>query len=201
MTRRSALVSLTIPLAIVPLAALAISGCEPSAMASGGASVGIAVAQERSIGAAVDDTIIASQIVSNFYQFDIELLRLVSAEVVEGRVLLTGNVPNPVNRVDAVRVTWQVDGVTEVLNEIQVSNQTGLKDFALDLWISTQFRTKLLLDKDIRAINYNVETVNRVIYLIGIARSELELKRITNHARTIENVQKVISHVRILGAN
>jgi osmotically-inducible protein OsmY len=201
MTRRSALVSLTIPLAIVPLAALAISGCEPSAMASGGASVGIAVAQERSIGAAVDDTIIASQIVSNFYQFDIELLRLVSTEVVEGRVLLTGNVPNPVNRVDAVRVTWQVDGVTEVLNEIQVSNQTGLKDFALDLWISTQFRTKLLLDKDIRAINYNVETVNRVIYLIGIARSELELKRITNHARTIENVQKVISHVRILGAN
>jgi len=201
MTRRSALVSLTIPLAIVPLAALAISGCEPSAMASGGASVGIAVAQERSIGAAVDDTIIASQIVSNFYQFDIELLRLVSAEVVEGRVLLTGNVPNPVNRVDAVRVTWQVDGVTEVLNEIQVSNQTGLKDFALDLWISTQFRTKMLLDKDIRAINYNVETVNRVIYLIGIARSELELKRITNHARTIENVQKVISHVRILGAN
>ena len=201
MTRRSALVSLTIPLAIVPLAALAISGCEPSAMASGGASVGIAVAQERSIGAAVDDTIIASQIVSNFYQFDIELLRLVSAEVVEGRVLLTGNVPNPVNRVDAVRVTWQVDGVTGVLNEIQVSNQTGLKDFALDLWISTQFRTKMLLDKDIRAINYNVETVNRVIYLIGIARSELELKRITNHARTIENVQKVISHVRILGAN
>lgn len=201
MTRRSALVSLTIPLAIVPLAALAISGCEPSAMVSGGASVGIAVAQERSIGAAVDDTIIASQIVSNFYQFDIELLRLVSAEVVEGRVLLTGNVPNPVNRVDAVRVTWQVDGVTEVLNEIQVSNQTGLKDFALDLWISTQFRTKMLLDKDIRAINYNVETVNRVIYLIGIARSELELKRITNHARTIENVQKVISHVRILGAN
>ena len=201
MTRRSALVSLTIPLAIVPLAALAISGCEPSAMVSGGASVGIAVAQERTIGAAVDDTIIASQIVSNFYQFDIELLRLVSAEVVEGRVLLTGNVPNPVNRVDAVRVTWQVDGVTEVLNEIQVSNQTGLKDFALDLWISTQFRTKMLLDKDIRAINYNVETVNRVIYLIGIARSELELKRITNHARTIENVQKVISHVRILGAN
>ena len=201
MTRRSALVSLTIPLAIVPLAALVVSGCEPGAMASGGASVGIAVAQERSIGAAVDDTIIASQIVSNFYQFDIELLRLVSAEVVEGRVLLTGSVPNPVNRVDAVRVTWQVDGVTEVLNEIQVSNKTGLKDFALDIWISTQFRAKLLLDKNIRAINYNVETVNRVIYLIGIARSELELKRVTNHARTIENVQKVISHVRILGAN
>ena len=136
-----------------------------------------------------------------FFQFDIELLRRVSAEVIEGRVLLTGSVPNPVDRVDAMRVTWQVDGVTEVLNEIQITNKNSLADFALDIWISTQLRAKLLLDKDIRAINYNVETVNQVVYLIGIAQGELELKRVTNHARTIENVQKVISHVRILGAN
>jgi osmotically-inducible protein OsmY len=196
MTRRSALIS-----SLLPLAMLAVSGCEPGAVAGGGASLGVAAAQERSIGAAVDDTIIASQIVSNFFQFDIELLRRVSAEVIEGRVLLTGSVPNPVDRVDAMRVTWQVDGVTEVLNEIQITNKNSLADFALDIWISTQLRAKLLLDKDIRAINYNVETVNQVVYLIGIAQGELELKRVTNHARTIENVQKVISHVRILGAN
>ena len=196
MTRRSALIS-----SLLPLAMLAVSGCEPGAVAGGGASLGVAAAQERSIGAAVDDTIIASQIVSNFFQFDIELLRRVSAEVIEGRVLLTGSVPNPVDRVDAMRVTWQVDGVTEVLNEIQITNKNSLADFALDIWISTQIRAKLLLDKDIRAINYNVETVNQVVYLIGIAQGELELKRVTNHARTIENVQKVISHVRILGAN
>ena len=72
--------------------------------------------------------------------------------------------------------------------------------FALDTWVSTQLRTKLLLDRDIRALNYNVETVNGVIYLIGIAQNELELERVTNHARTIENVEKVISHVRVVGA-
>lgn len=196
MTSRSALVPLLIPLAL-----LAVSACGLGVAAGGGASVGVAVAQERSVGSALDDTVIASQIVSNFYQYDIDLLRLVSAEVVEGRVLLTGSVEKPKNRVDAVRLTWQVDGVSEVLNEIQVTNGSGLADFARDTWISTQLRTKLLLDRDIKALNYNVETVNGVIYMIGIARDKLELERVTNHARTIENVTKVISHVRVSGAS
>ena len=196
MTSRSALVPL-----LVPLALLAVSACAPGTIVGGGASVGVAVAQERSVGSAFDDTIIASQIVSNLLQYDIELLRLVSAEVVEGRVLLTGSVPNPESRVDAVRLTWQIDGVAEVLNEIQVTDDNGLVDYALDSWISTQLRTKLLLDRDIKALNYNVETVNGVVYMIGIAQNEIELERATNHARTIENVTKVISHVRVVGAS
>ena len=194
MTHRSALVPLFLSLAL-----LMVSACAGT-MAGGGASVGVAVAQERSVGAALDDTIITSQIISNLYQYDIELLRLVSAEVVEGRVLLTGSVAKPESRVDAVRLTWQVEGVREVLNEIQITEDSGLADFALDTWISTQLRTKLLLDRDIKALNYNVETVNGVIYMIGIARDELELERATNHARTIENVSKVISHMRVMGA-
>ncbi len=196
MTSRSALVSFLIPLAL-----LTVSGCATGVVAGGGASVGVAAAQERSLGGAIDDTVIASRIVSNLYQFDIELLRQVSAEVVEGRVLLTGSVAKPENRVDAVRLTWQIDGVSEVLNEIQVTDRGGLVDFALDTWISTQLRTKLLLDREIKALNYNVETVNGVIYMIGIAQNGVELERVTNHARTIENVQKVISHVRVPGAS
>ena len=160
---------------LIPLALFAVSGC--------------------------DDTIIATQIFSILLQYDIELLRLVSAEVVEGRVLLTGSVSEPESRVDAVRLTWQIDGINEVLNEIQVTDRGGLIDFALDTWVSTQLRTKLLLDRDIKALNYNVETVNGVVYLIGVARDALELERVTNHARTIKNVQKVISHVRVIGAS
>ena len=195
MTRRSAQISFLIPLAL-----LVVSGCTAGTIVGGGASVGVAVAQERSVGVALDDTVIATQIVAIFFDYNIELLRKVSAEVVEGRVLLTGSVAEPEGRVDAVRLTWQIDGVTEVLNEIQVTDRGGLLDFALDTWVSTQLRTKLLLDRDIRALNYNVETVNGVIYLIGIAQNELELERVTNHARTIENVEKVISHVRVMGA-
>jgi osmotically-inducible protein OsmY len=196
MTRRSAPISFLIPFAL-----LVVSGCTAGTVVGGGASVGVAVAQERSVGDALDDTVIATQIVAIFFDYSIELLRKVSAEVVEGRVLLTGSVSEPEGRVDAVRLTWQIDGVIEVLNEIQVTDRGGLLDFALDTWVSTQLRTKLLLDRDIRALNYNVETVNGVIYLIGIAQNELELERVTNHARTIENVVKVVSHVRIKGAS
>ena len=196
MTRRSAQISFLIPLAL-----LVVSGCAACTIVGGGASVGVAVAQERSVGVALDDTVIATQIVAIFFDYNIELLRKVSAEVVEGRVLLTGSVAEPEGRVDAVRLTWQIDGVNEVLNEIQVTDRGGLLDFARDTWISTQLRTKLLLDRDIRALNYNVETVNGIIYLIGIAQNELELERVTNHARTIENVEKVISHVRVMGAS
>ena len=196
MINRSALYPLFIPLAL-----LAVSGCGEGFIAGGGASVGVVVAQERSIGDAIDDTIIASQIVSQLYQYDIELLRLVSAEVVEGRVLLTGSVVTPEDRVNAVRLTWRINGVSEVLNEIQVTDGSGLADLALDTWISTQLRAKLLLDQDVKALNYNVETVNGVIYMIGIAQDEPELERVTNHARTIENVRKVISHVRVIGAS
>ncbi len=195
MTSRSALIPLLLSLAL-----LTVSACA-GVIAGGGASVGVTVAQERTVGGAIDDTVIASRIVSNFYQYDIELLRLISAEVVEGRVLLTGSVADPESRVDAVRLTWQIDGVGEVLNEIQITDDSGLVDFALDTWISTQLRTKLLLDREIKALNYNVETVNGVIYMIGIAQDDLELERVTNHARTIENVTKVISHVRVLGAS
>ena len=196
MTSRSALVPL-----LVPLALLAVSACAPGTIVGGGASVGVAVAQERSVGSAFDDTIIATQIASNLLQYDIELLRLVSAEVVEGRVLLTGSVAQPESRIDAVRLTWQIDGVAEVLNEIQVTNDSDLVDFALDTWISNQLIFKLLLDREIKALNYNVETVNGVIYMIGIAQDEIELDRVTNHARTIKNVVKVVSHVRVKGAS
>ena len=188
------------PIAVV-LVALSVSGCTvPGTLAGGGASVAVAVAQERTVGAALDDSVITIQINEALFKFNFDLLQAVGVEVVEGRVLLTGSVEKPEQRVDAVRLAWQVDGVKEVFNEIQVTDRGGLIDIALDTWISTQLRSKLLLDKDVLAINYNIETVNGIVYMIGIAQDENELARVTNHARTIENVRKVVSHVHLKDA-
>ena len=188
------------PIAVV-LVALSVSGCTvPGTLAGGGASVAVAVAQERTVGTALDDSVITIQINEALFKFNFDLLQAVGVEVVEGRVLLTGSVEKPEQRVDAVRLAWQVDGVKEVLNEIQVTDRGGLIDIAVDTWISTQLRSKLLLDTDVLAINYNIETVNGVVYMIGIAQDQNELARVTNHARTIENVRKVVSHVRLKDA-
>jgi osmotically-inducible protein OsmY len=82
-----------------------------------------------------------------------------------------------------------------VLNEVGVRDRTSLKDYATDTWITTQLKARLLRDTGVSAINYTVETVNGVVYLLGIAQSQEELDRVTGHARNIKSVTKVVSHV------
>ena len=187
-------ISFVIPFAL--LIVLVAPGCTSLAIGAMGATA-VAAAQERTIGDAIDDAIIYTEVNSQMLQADIDLFQHVGVEVVEGRVLLTGSVPTPNDRIEAVRLAWQAEGVKEVLNEVQVTDDSSIADYVADSWISVQVKTKLLFDRDIRAINYSIETVNGSVYMIGIARDAVELKRATNHARTIKGVRKVISHVRI----
>jgi len=183
-------------LALLPMA-LAITGCWPLVL-GGAAETAVVAAQERSVGNAVDDAGILLQIKSKYTQQDVnDLLVNVEIKVVEGRVLLTGNVDKPETAVEAVRLAWLVPGVREVMNEIQVNDKTGFKDYALDVWISTQVRTRLLVAKNIRSVNYSVLTVNGVVYLMGIAQDQAELERATYVASTTSYVKQVVSHVRL----
>ncbi len=183
-------------LAGLMVAALGLSGCV-SVAAGAGAQAMVAAAQERKLMDAVDDKTIQLRINARFLNFDADLFRRVETEIVEGRVLLTGNVPKPEDRVQAARLTWQVAGVREVLNEIAINDRSGIINYFKDSWITTRLRAKMATDAEIVEINYSVETVNGVVYLIGIAQDEAELKRLTGHARTLSGVRRVISHVRM----
>ncbi len=178
--------------------ALANSGCAlmfAGAAAGAGASAGVAVSQERTVGNAVDDTTISVMVSDQFFQKDPQLTRTIGVDVVEGRVLLTGTVAKSEDRVEATRLTWQVAGVKEVINEVQVSEEFGIVGFSKDTWITTQLRSQLLQSGAVSSVNYNVETVNGVVYLFGIAGSQQELERVTTLARTIAGVRRVVSHV------
>ena len=120
----------------------------------------------------------------------------IGLKVFEGRALLTGAVPTEAMRAEAVKLTWKVAGIKDVINEVQISD-AGFLDTARDAWITTQLKSKLAVDQEIHAINYSVETVNGIIYLIGIAQSQVELDRVIGHARNLGYVKKVISHVRV----
>jgi len=119
----------------------------------------------------------------------------VEIEVVEGRVLLTGSVKIPKHRLDAVKLSWKVLGVREVINEIDVTEKGGIKQYLIDVKIKTQIRYKIIADKKIASINYNFEAVNGNLYIIGIANNKKELKRVVDHANTINGIIKVVSHV------
>ena len=182
----------------VPVIALLLGGCVGVA-AGAGATVGVAAYQERGIEAAAIDLNLEAQIVKLWLQQDDTLVLKLGVEAYESRILLTGVVEDPEMRADAVRLAWKVIGVKEVINEIQVTSDSGIVDLARDSWITTQLKSKLTLDNKVLAINYAIETVNGIVYLIGIAQNQDELDRVIAHSRTISYVRRVISHVRVKG--
>ncbi len=176
------------------LGTLALGGCGPILV---GAAItgGAAAVQERSVGDAVDDLSIRAELNRIFFDENLDLLSDVSFNVIEGRVLLKGAVEKHEHRIRALELTWQAAGVKEVINEIQVTDQGDIVDYARDTWISTQLKAEILFDTEIISINYNIETINGVIYVVGIAQDQAELDKVIDHARRIENVKKVVGHV------
>jgi osmotically-inducible protein OsmY len=184
------------PLVACVLLAALTQGCAPVTLAVGaGTEVGTAAAEERGVEGAADDLRIRAEINDLWFRHDAEMYQKVTLTVHEGRVLLTGSVKKPEQRVDAVRLSWQAAGVREVLDEIQVEDSSGIVDYGRDVLIANNLRARLLFDKQIRNVNYTVDVVNGVVYLMGIAQNGDELERVIAHARDISHVQKVISHV------
>ena len=183
-----------VALCLLLIGSLALSGCSELIVGTA-ATTGVAIAEERSVGDAVDDLTIRAELNHLFFQEDVELYQNVSFSVFESRVLLKGSVPKPEDRINALRVAWQAAGVREVINELQVADEGGILDYARDTWISAQLKGRLLVDGDVLSINYSIETVNGTVYLLGIAQDEAELARVIEHARGIEDVKRVVSHV------
>ena len=159
------------------------------------ATAGVALTQERTLGKAIDDVGIALQIKDKLFTLSDDLFIRVKIKSVEGRVLLTGSVPTPEDRVKVSKIVWQIQGVNEVYNELEVRDRSKLIDFFTDLRISNELRLKILKNKEISTINYSVETINKVIYLTGIAQNQNELDLVAEEARNIKGVKKVISYV------
>lgn len=193
--------SLYIPNSVLALVLAAaagpfLAGCGPLVL--GGAAVGATVvAQDRPVKQAVSDTAIHASIDKKLLQHDRNLFQQVDISVMEGKVLLTGLVPEPKNRLEASRIAWQANGVQEVINEIEVKDKSTLSDAARDTWITTKLRSRITFDKNIRSINYTIDTVNQRIYLTGIAQNQAELDRVMAYARNIDYVRGVVSYVRV----
>jgi len=178
--------------------ALLLAGCSPVGLAVGvGASLGLAAAQEGGVRGAVTDSAISLKIADLWIKHDFDLYRKLSLTVKEGRVLVTGSVPYPDMRVEAVRLAWQADGVKQVLNEITVENGGGITGAVTDSWITSNIKTRLMLDKYVQSINYNVDTANGNVYLMGIAQDQKELDRVIDYARNAGSVKNVVNYVRL----
>ncbi len=180
---------------LAAVGAVLLSGCAGTVVGAG-AAAGVATVEDRGLSGALSDTKIRVQINEAWFRASEEMFRKVGLTIVEGRVLLTGVVPAEQAHIDAVRLTWQVAGVKDVYDEIVVSAEgEATIDQSRDIVIAQKLKAKLLFDKNIRNVNYDVDVVDAVIYVIGIAQDQGELDRVLAYARDIANVRRVVQHV------
>ena len=188
-----------LPASLLPLllTACVLAACDPVTVtvAGAGGAVGMGAAEERGFEGAVDDTKIRAAINGQWIDHDLALFREVTLTVTEGRVMLTGSVAKQDTRIEAVRLTWQVAGVRQVIDEIQVTDESGFVSAVQDSWIANKLRTQLMFDGKVKNINYTVDVVNGVVYLMGIAQSQDEMDRVIDKARNLSDVKKVVNHI------
>lgn len=176
------------------------SACSPVSVATGvGATTGIAAAKEGGIKQSFTDARISVNIQDAWFQYDVGTFTKLNLNVSQGRVLVTGVVQDPKDRLEAIRLVWTVSGVQQVINEVQVAESEGITGYAKDTWITTRLRAQMTLNREIQSINYSLETVQGTIYLMGIAQDQEELNRVIEVARTIPNVRQVVSYVKMAG--
>ncbi len=173
-------------------------GCSPAnILATGGGSALVVAEGERSMGAVIDDASIKVNIAAKFLNAENNLFVNVNTSVLEGRVLLTGLVDNQEIRIDAVRLVWEVEGVQEVINEIEIGNRSSLKDYASDLWINTQARAVAAKTVGIKAITFNFETIQSKIYIAGISSRPDLLDEMILALKNIKGVSEIVNYVII----
>ena len=173
-------------------------GCSPTGMLATGGGTAMVVAEgDRSLGVVVDDATIKVNISARFLNAGNNIFIDVETTVLEGRVLLTGLVENQEVRIEAVRLVWEVDGVKEVINEIEVGNRETIKDYANDLWINTQARAVAAKTIGLRSVGYNFETIKGKIYIAGITSRPEQVDDLIIALKTIKGVKEIINYVII----
>jgi len=178
------------------LTLLFLHACSPAnILATGGGSAMVIAEGERSAGSVIDDATIKVNIAAKFIKSEDNLFINISTTVLEGRVLLTGLVESQEIRIEAVRTVWEVEGINEVINEIQVGSRNSLKEYANDLWINTQAKGLAAKVIGLRMVGYNFETIQGKVYIAGITSKPKQLEDLISAVKTIKGVKEIVNYV------
>ena len=149
----------------------------------------------RTIGMQIDDTIMQKNLSARLALEDKKYFLSIQSEVLDGQIFLSGKVDGPEEKIKITKMAWETKGVRSVKNAITIKGQTNFKSTAKDILITSQLRTALILNKKTKARNYTLETVNKNIYIFGIAMDEEEKKEVINEANKIYDVNEVIPSI------
>ena len=149
----------------------------------------------RTIGMQIDDTIMQKNLSTRLALVDKKYFLSIQSEVLDGRIFLSGKVDEPEEKIKITKMAWETKGVRSVKNAITIKGQSNFKNTAKDILITSQLRTALILNKKTKARNYTLETVNKNIYIFGIAMDAEEKKEVLDEANKIYDVKEVIPSI------
>ena len=149
----------------------------------------------RTIGMQIDDTIMQKNLSARLALTDKKYFLSIQSEVLDGRIFLSGKVDEPEEKIKITKMAWETKGVRSVKNAITIKGQSNFKSTAKDILITSQLRTALIFNNKTKARNYTLETVNKNIYIFGIAMDKEEKKEVINEANKIYDVEKIIPSI------
>tara|TARA_B100000963_G_scaffold293791_1_gene264284 strand:- start:18398 stop:18976 length:579 start_codon:yes stop_codon:yes gene_type:complete len=171
---------------------LILSSC--SSVGKFGAGVDITF-DPRTIGMQIDDTIMQKNLKARLALSDKKYFLSVQTEVIDGRIFLSGKVEEPEEKIKITKMAWETKGVRSVKNAITIKGETNFKNTAKDILITSQLRTALIFNKKTKSRNYTLETINKNIYIFGIAMDTDEKKEVINEANKIYDVKEVFPSI------
>ena len=149
----------------------------------------------RTIGMQIDDTIMQKNLSARLALTDKKYFLSIQSEVLDGRIFLSGKVEEPEEKIKITKIAWETKGVRSVKNAITIKGNTTFRSTAKDVLITSQLRSALIFNKKTKARNYTLETINKNIYIFGIAMDEEERKEVVNEANKIYDVKEVFPSI------
>ena len=175
-----------------------LSACVGSS-SSGVFGTGVSVALDpRTLGTQIDDSIMQKNLVARLLLTEKKYLVKVSVKVLDGRIFLNGKVDEPEEKLVITKMAWETKGTRSVKNNIAIKQKFSFKNVAKDILITSQLRTALILNKNVKAANFNIDTINQKTYVFGIAHSEDEKKEIIKEAKQIVDLKKLVTSILLV---
>ena len=180
------------------LAFVLLNGCiGTSSQGLFGTGVSVAI-DPRSLGTQIDDNLMQKNLTARLILNDKKYLLSINTKVLDGRIFLTGKVEDPEEKLKITKMAWETKEVRSVRNNVIIKEEFNFKQSAVDLLITSQLRTALVLNKNIKSTNYNIDTYKKKIYIYGIAQSKEEQKQVIEEGKKIPDVKRVIASILLI---
>ena len=176
---------------------LVLTSCASKNISTFGRGVSIGF-DPRTVGMQIDDTLMQKKLVARLTLTEKKYFLYIQVEILDGRIFLTGKVDEPEEKIKITKMAWETKGARSVKNAIEIKGQSNFKSTGKDVLITAQLRAALLFNKLVKSGNYTLETINRTIYIFGIAKNDEEKKEVIEEANKIYDVKEVIPTIYLV---